>query len=69
MCSETNHNYFLIFFFIKLSALYPNTCQNINLHFIAIRGQIHTLKLVQLTDNESNMVMNIRNALQICVQE
>jgi len=54
---------------INLGALYPNTCQNINLHFIAIRGQIHTLKLVQLTDNESNMVMNIRNALQICVQE
>jgi len=54
---------------INLGALYPNTCQNVNLHFIAIRGQIHTLKLVQLTDNESNMVMNIRNALQICVQE
>ncbi|KAG0239449.1 hypothetical protein BGX31_002787 [Mortierella sp. GBA43] len=48
---------------VRLSPLYPLTCQNLNLRFIAIKEQLHTIDLVQLVDNETGFVTNLRNCL------
>ncbi|KAF9906081.1 hypothetical protein BX616_000817 [Lobosporangium transversale] len=48
---------------IRLSPLYPLTCQNLNLRFIAIKEQLHTIDLVQLVDNDTGFVTNLRNCL------
>lgn len=45
------------------SPLYPLTCQNLNLRFIAIKEQLHTIDLVQLVDNDTGFVTNLRNCL------
>ncbi|KAF9916650.1 hypothetical protein FBU30_001234 [Linnemannia zychae] len=48
---------------IRLSPLYPLTCQNLNLRFIAIKEQLHTIDLVQLVDSDTGFVTNLRNCL------
>ncbi|KAF9106763.1 hypothetical protein BGX27_009035 [Mortierella sp. AM989] len=48
---------------IRLSPLYPLTCQNLNLRFIAIKEQLHTIDLVQLLDNDTGFITNLRNCL------
>ncbi|KAF9384611.1 hypothetical protein CPC16_008357 [Podila verticillata] len=48
---------------VRLSPLYPLTCQNLNLRFIAIKEQLHTIDLVQLVDNDTGFVTNLRNCL------
>ncbi|KAG0018114.1 hypothetical protein BGZ80_007533 [Entomortierella chlamydospora] len=48
---------------IRLSPLYPLTCQNLNLRFIAIKEQLHTIDLVQLVDIDTGFVTNLRNCL------
>ncbi|KAG0048478.1 hypothetical protein BGZ83_006565 [Gryganskiella cystojenkinii] len=48
---------------VRLSPLYPLTCQTLNLRFIAIKEQLHTIDLVQLVDNDTGFVSNLRNCL------
>ncbi|KAK5809098.1 TRAPP trafficking subunit Trs65-domain-containing protein, partial [Linnemannia elongata] len=48
---------------VRLSPLYPVTCQTLNLRFIAIKEQLHTIDLVQLVDNDTGFVTNLRNCL------
>ncbi|GJJ74304.1 hypothetical protein EMPS_06662 [Entomortierella parvispora] len=48
---------------VRLSPLYPLTCQTLNLRFIAIKEQLHTIDLVQLVDNDTGFVTNLRNCL------
>ncbi|KAF9976147.1 hypothetical protein BGZ73_009061 [Actinomortierella ambigua] len=48
---------------VRLSPLYPLTCQTLNLRFIAIKEQLHTIDLVQLVDNDTGFVINLRNCL------
>ncbi|KAF9361693.1 hypothetical protein BGX34_006984 [Mortierella sp. NVP85] len=48
---------------VRLSPLYPLTCQNLNLRFIAIKEQLHTIDLVQLVDNDTGFITNLRNCL------
>ncbi|TPX68395.1 hypothetical protein SpCBS45565_g03144 [Spizellomyces sp. 'palustris'] len=52
---------------IQLSALHPNTCQTVNLHFVAIKGLVHTIEDIQLIDRDSGGVMHLRNVLEIHV--
>jgi len=49
--------------FLVVSPLYPLTCQNLNLRFIAIKEQLHTIDLVQLVDNDTGFITNLRNCL------
>jgi hypothetical protein len=59
VCLDTN---------VKLSPLYPGSCQSIHLHFLPFRDRYNTVELVQLFDNESGAVTSLRDVLEVYVK-
>ncbi|KAJ1537314.1 hypothetical protein HK096_007953, partial [Nowakowskiella sp. JEL0078] len=52
---------------VKLGLLQNNTCQTVNLHFIPIKGHLHTIENIQLYDHDSNIVTDLKNVLIVHV--
>lgn len=53
---------------VELRALHPNSCQTVNLHFIAIKGHLHTIEKIDLIDLDSQKLFHIPSILQIFVK-
>ncbi|KAI9209355.1 TRAPP trafficking subunit Trs65-domain-containing protein [Polychytrium aggregatum] len=53
---------------VKLGPLRPNTCQSVYLHFIATKGNFHTLETIQVLDRDSGKIEELKNVLQIYVK-
>jgi hypothetical protein len=49
--------------------LHPSTCESVALHFIAIKESLHMIELVQLVDNDTGFITNLRNVLEIHVSK
>ncbi|KAJ3286368.1 hypothetical protein HDU79_006550 [Rhizoclosmatium sp. JEL0117] len=45
------------------------SCQSIHLHFIALRGNLHTLEALNVIDEDDNKVIELRKFLQIYAQD
>ncbi|CAG8448199.1 2141_t:CDS:2 [Ambispora gerdemannii] len=52
---------------VRIGPLNPSTCESVSLHFIAIRESLHVIDLVQLVDNDTGFITNLRNVLEIYV--
>ncbi|TPX44389.1 hypothetical protein SeMB42_g04338 [Synchytrium endobioticum] len=52
---------------IRLTPMSPNTTQTFNLHYIALRGHLHTLGTVELIDHDLKTVTSLTNVLSISV--
>ncbi|KAI8815336.1 TRAPP trafficking subunit Trs65-domain-containing protein [Cladochytrium replicatum] len=50
---------------VRIGPLQPFTCQTVNLHFIAIKGSLHSIELVQLVDHDLRRVTDIRDVLTV----
>ncbi|KAI9280655.1 TRAPP trafficking subunit Trs65-domain-containing protein [Sporodiniella umbellata] len=59
ICLESN---------IKLSPLGPSTSQSVDIEFIAVKEKLHTIDLVQLVDQDTGFVTNLRHVLEIYVE-
>ncbi len=53
---------------VELSPLLASSCQTVNLHFIAIKGHLHTIDNIDLIDLETQKRTRIRNILQVFVE-
>ncbi|KAJ3045087.1 hypothetical protein HDV00_011812 [Rhizophlyctis rosea] len=49
--------------------LAPNTCQTVNLHFIAVKGHLHRIERVQILDRETNQKVELRDVLEVYINE
>ena len=54
---------------MDLSTIPGNGCQLVNLHYIVIKGQIHSLPVIQLLNRDTNTVLHVKSDLQIFVEE
>ncbi|CAG8731072.1 1732_t:CDS:2, partial [Acaulospora morrowiae] len=54
---------------VRIGPLNPSTCESISLHFIAIKDSMHVIDLVQLVDNDTGFITNLRNVLEIYVSK
>ncbi|CAG8571871.1 25017_t:CDS:2 [Cetraspora pellucida] len=52
---------------VRIGPLNPSTCESVALHFIAIKESMHIIDLVQLVDNDTGFITNLRNVLEIYV--
>ncbi|CAG8504112.1 13440_t:CDS:2 [Ambispora leptoticha] len=52
---------------VRIGPLNPSTCESLSLHFIAVRESLHVIDLVQLVDNDTGFITNLRNVLEIFV--
>ncbi|CAI2179080.1 6958_t:CDS:2 [Funneliformis geosporum] len=52
---------------VRIGPLHPSTCESVALHFIAIKESLHMIELVQLVDNDTGFITNLRNVLEIHV--
>ncbi|KAF0403452.1 TRAPP trafficking subunit Trs65-domain-containing protein [Gigaspora margarita] len=52
---------------VRIGPLNPSTCESVALHFIAIKEAMHVIDLVQLVDNDTGFITNLRNVLEIYV--
>ncbi|KAI9099967.1 TRAPP trafficking subunit Trs65-domain-containing protein [Phlyctochytrium arcticum] len=53
---------------VQLSPLNHNTCQTVNLHFVAIKGMIHSIDMLQLADRESGQIMDLGKVLEVHIE-
>ncbi|RIA79575.1 TRAPP trafficking subunit Trs65-domain-containing protein [Glomus cerebriforme] len=54
---------------VRIGPLHPSTCESVALHFIAIKESLHMIELVQLVDNDTGFITNLRNVLEIHVSK
>ncbi|CAB5371375.1 hypothetical protein RhiirA1_448961 [Rhizophagus irregularis] len=54
---------------VRVGPLHPSTCESVALHFIAIKESLHMIELVQLVDNDTGFITNLRNVLEIHVSK
>lgn len=54
---------------IRSSPLGPSTSQTIDIRFIAVKEQLHTIDLIQLVDQDTGFVTNLRHVLEIFVHQ
>ncbi|KAI7898369.1 TRAPP trafficking subunit Trs65-domain-containing protein [Cokeromyces recurvatus] len=54
---------------IRLSPLGPSTSQSVDIQFIAVKDKLHTIDLVQLVDQDTGFVTNLRHVLEVYVEQ
>ncbi|KAJ3254804.1 hypothetical protein HK104_007186, partial [Borealophlyctis nickersoniae] len=54
---------------VELSPLPPNSCQAVNIHFIAVKGHMHRVERVQVYDRDSRHKMEVVNVLEVYVED
>jgi len=52
---------------VRLSPLDPSTSQTVSIRFIAVKDRLHTIDIIQLVDLDTGFVTNLRNVLEIYV--
>ncbi|KAI8592879.1 TRAPP trafficking subunit Trs65-domain-containing protein [Geranomyces variabilis] len=50
---------------VELGPLRPNSCETVNLHFVALKGTSHVIEHIQLLDRKTGRVVDLRNVLEI----
>ncbi|KAH6596784.1 hypothetical protein BASA50_004930 [Batrachochytrium salamandrivorans] len=53
---------------MDLSTISPNACHLVNLHYIAIKGQVHKLPSIEVLDRDSGNRTTIKEPLQVFVE-
>ncbi|CEP18778.1 hypothetical protein [Parasitella parasitica] len=51
------------------SPLGPSTSQSVDIQFIAVKEKLHTIDLVQLVDQDTGFVTNLRHVLEVYVEQ
>ncbi|KAF7732170.1 hypothetical protein EC973_006425 [Apophysomyces ossiformis] len=54
---------------VRLSPLGPFTSQTVDIRFIAVKEKLHTIDLIQLVDQDTGFVTNLRHVLEIFVEQ
>ncbi|KAI9255160.1 TRAPP trafficking subunit Trs65-domain-containing protein [Phascolomyces articulosus] len=54
---------------VRLSPLGPSTSQAVDVRFIAVKEKLHTIDLIQLVDQDTGFVTNLRHVLEIFVDK
>ena len=54
---------------VRLSPLGPSTSQSVDIQFIAVKEKLHTIDLVQLVDQDTGFVTNLRHVLEVFVEQ
>ncbi|KAI7871408.1 TRAPP trafficking subunit Trs65-domain-containing protein [Mucor mucedo] len=54
---------------VRLSPLGPSTSQSVDIQFIAVKEKLHTIDLVQLVDQDTGFVTNLRHVLEVYVEQ
>jgi hypothetical protein len=54
---------------VRLSPLGPSTSQSVDILFIAVKEKLHTIDLVQLVDQDTGFVTNLRHVLEVFVEQ
>ncbi|KAG0173901.1 hypothetical protein DFQ30_006732 [Apophysomyces sp. BC1015] len=54
---------------VRLSPLGPFTSQTVDVRFIAVKEKLHTIDLIQLVDQDTGFVTNLRHVLEIFVEQ
>ncbi|KAI9319872.1 TRAPP trafficking subunit Trs65-domain-containing protein [Dichotomocladium elegans] len=52
---------------VRLSPLGPSTSQSVAIRFIAVKEKLHTIDLIQLVDQDTGFVTNLRHVLEVFV--
>ncbi|KAL0094466.1 TRAPP trafficking subunit Trs65-domain-containing protein [Phycomyces blakesleeanus] len=52
---------------VRLSPLGPSTSQTVDVRFIAVKEKLHTIDLIQLVDQDTGFVTNLRHVLELFV--
>ncbi|CAG8510321.1 4329_t:CDS:2 [Paraglomus brasilianum] len=52
---------------VRIGPLSSSTCETTKLHFIAIRESLHVIDLIQLVDNDTGFITNLRSVLEVYV--
>ncbi|KAJ3183870.1 hypothetical protein HDU87_005986 [Geranomyces variabilis] len=50
---------------VELGPLRPNSCETVNLHFVALKGTSHVIEHIQLLDRKTGRVIDLRDVLEI----
>ncbi|KAI8388018.1 TRAPP trafficking subunit Trs65-domain-containing protein [Radiomyces spectabilis] len=53
---------------VRLSPLGPSTSQTVDIRFIAVKDNLHTIDLIQLVDQDTGFVTNLRHVLEVFVE-
>ncbi|KAI7870149.1 TRAPP trafficking subunit Trs65-domain-containing protein [Spinellus fusiger] len=53
---------------VRLSPLGPSTSQTVDIRFIAVKEKLHTIDLIQLVDQDTGFVTNLRHVVEIFVE-
>ncbi|CAO3596461.1 unnamed protein product [Absidia cylindrospora] len=54
---------------IRLCPLGPSTSQTVDIRFIAVKEKLHTVDLIQLVDQDTGFVTNLRHVLEVFVEK
>ncbi|KAI8077782.1 TRAPP trafficking subunit Trs65-domain-containing protein [Halteromyces radiatus] len=54
---------------VRLCPLGPSTSQTVDIRFIAVKEKLHTIDLVQLVDQDTGFVTNLRHVLEVFVEK
>lgn len=57
--------FIIILIYLQHSILPPNTCQFVNLHFMALKSQVHRIQEVEVYDSESGKSSTLYDVLEI----
>ncbi|CAJ0752050.1 5464_t:CDS:10 [Entrophospora sp. SA101] len=52
---------------VRIGPLNPSTCESVTLHFIAVKESLHSIELIQLVDDDTGFITNLRNVLDVYV--
>lgn len=53
---------------VRTSPLGPSTSQSVDIQFIAVKEKLHSIDLVQLVDQDTGFVTNLRHVLEVYVE-
>ncbi|KAI8992310.1 TRAPP trafficking subunit Trs65-domain-containing protein [Pilobolus umbonatus] len=54
---------------VRLSPLGKSTSQCVDIQFIAVKEKLHSIDLIQLVDQDTGFVTNLRNVLEVYVEQ
>lgn len=54
---------------VRLCPLGPSTSQAVDIRFIAVKEKLHTVDLIQLVDQDTGFVTNLRHVLEVFVEK
>ncbi|KAJ3011025.1 UNVERIFIED_CONTAM: hypothetical protein HDU68_001860 [Siphonaria sp. JEL0065] len=53
----------------ELGNMAVGSCQSVHLHFIALRGNLHTIEAVDIVDVENGQVFELRKFMQVYAED